>query len=81
MRLTLGCGSLATNELERLPRALAAKPGIPLIACESVEEMDSVTYMGNRGFAGENVGVDRGEKLGWDGSLWRSGLQTDRGES
>ena len=61
--------------------ALAAKPGIPLIACESIEEMDSVTYMGNRGFAGVNVGVDRAVKLGRDGLLLRSGLQTDRGES
>ena len=38
-------------------------------------------YMGNRGFAGVNVGVDRAEKLGRDGLLWRSGFQADRGES
>jgi hypothetical protein len=57
------------------------KPGILQIACESTEEVDSVPYMGNRGFAGMNVGVDRAEKLGRDGLLWRSGFQADRGES
>jgi hypothetical protein len=57
------------------------KPGILQIACESTEEADSVPYMGNRGFAGMNVGVDRAEKLGRDGLLWRSGFQADRGES
>ena len=51
------------------------------IACESTEEVDSVPYMGNRGFAGVNVGVDRAEKLGRDGLLWCFGFQADRGES
>jgi hypothetical protein len=37
--------------------------------------------MENRGFAGWNVGLDQTEKLGRDGSLPRSGLQTDGGES
>ena len=43
--------------------------------------MDSVTCMGNRGFAGVSVGVDRAVKLGRDGLLLRSGWQADRGES
>jgi hypothetical protein len=57
------------------------KPEITQIACESTEEVDSVAYVGNRGFAGLSVGVDLALKLGRDGLLLRSGLQADRGES
>lgn len=63
------------------PRPSSPGPGNLQIACESTEEVDSVPYMGNRGFAGVNVGVDRAAKLGRDGLLWRSGFQADRGES